>query len=246
MYKTYQEEFVLRTCSCDFTGHWRPSAIMETMQEISGIHSDLIGCGRNTLLKNNIVWVLTRSEIHMDRYPRMGERIIAETFPTANRRWFFPRYYSFRNDQGEAFGCAATLWALLDIENRRMLPPGDVAKVLPDNSDLPLPMGLPATVDMVEGEEKIIRRLPSYFDLDVNQHVNNTRYADWACDALGIDLMREYCLETMLVNYDAEILPNQGIMLHASQNGLYYRVAGYHEDKLHFEVGGRLKKREDA
>ena len=242
--KTYQEDLLLRTCDCDFTGQWRPSAIMLTMQELSGAHSELLGCGRNALLKNNVVWVLTRSEVHMEKYPRIGDRVTAETFPTANRRWFFPRYYFFRDEQGGVLGYAATLWALLDVENRRMLPPGEVARVLPDNSDLPLPMGLPATVDMVDAEEMILRRLPAYCDLDVNQHVNNTRYVDWACDALGIDVMRQYCMETLLVNYDKEIKPDQGIMLHVSRNDLSFRVAGYHGDQLHFELGGKLKARE--
>lgn len=243
MYKTYQEEFVLRTCDCDFMGAWRPSAIMQTMQELSGTHSDLLGCGRNTLIQNNIVWVLSRCEIHMDKYPKMGDRITAETFPTANRRWFFPRYYFFRDEGGQVLGCAATLWALLDIASRRMLPPGEVAKVLPDNSDLPVPIGLPATVDMVEGEEKLSWRKPVYFDLDVNQHVNNTRYADWACDALGVEMMQKYCMETIIVNYDAEVRPDQEMTLHTAVSGLNYRVAGYHEEKLHFELGGKLKER---
>jgi len=104
-------------------------------------------------------------------------------------------------------------------------------------------MGLPATVDAVDGTEEILHHLPRYTDLDVNQHVNNTRYADWACDALGIDTMRECCLESMIINYNAEILPNQEITLHANKNGLSYRVAGYHEDKLHFELGGKLMPR---
>ena len=73
--------------------------------------------------------------------------------------------------------------------------------------------------------------------------MNNARYADWACDALGIDVMREYCLETMLVNYDAEVRPEQEIALHVTRDGLNYRVAGYHNDKLHFELGGKLRKR---
>ena len=244
MYKTYQEEFVLRSCDCDFMGTWRPSAIMQTMQEISGTHSELLGCGRNALIQHNMVWVLTRAEIHMDRYPKIGDRITAETFPTANRRWFFPRYYFFRDERGEALGYAATLWALMDINDRRMLPPGDVARVLPDNSDLPLPMGLPATVDTVNGEENVMRRVPMYFDLDVNQHVNNTRYADWACDALGVDVMRKYCLETLLVNLSAEVRPDQTIMLHTAVSENQFRVAGYHEDKMHFELGGKLRERE--
>lgn len=243
MNKTYQEEFILRTSNCDFTGAWRPSAIMETMQEIAGAHSELLGCGRNALLRQNTVWVLNRSEIHMERYPKVGDRIIAETFPTALRRWFFPRYYFFRDENGGLLGYAATLWVLLDIENRRMLPPGNVGKTLPDNSDLPLPMGLPATVELVPGTERVIERKPVYFDLDVNQHVNNTRYADWACDALGIDVMKKYCMETMLVNFDAEILPDQQMSLHVTMDGLRFRVAGYHQEKLHFEVGGSLKER---
>lgn len=242
--KTYEQELLIRTCDCDFTGSWRPSAIMEAMQELSGIHSELIGCGRNTLLTRNIVWVLNRSEIHMQRYPRIGDRVMAQTFPVATRRWFFPRYFFFRDEKGEVLGYAATLWALMDLGSRCLLPPKEIGTVLPDNSDLPLPMGLPATVDTVAGEERILRRVPGYFDLDVNQHVNNTRYADWACDALGIDVMRAYCPESMLINFDAEIMPDQAIMLHVSQNGLDYRVAGYHEDKLHFEVGGKLRRRE--
>lgn len=244
MYKTYQEEFVLRTCDCDFMGAWRPSAIMQTMQELAGIHSELLGCGRNALIEKNVVWVLSRCEIHMDRYPKIGDRITAETFPTVNRRWFFPRYYFFRDERGDSLGYAATLWVLMDLNDRRMLPPGDVALLMPDNADLPLPMGLPATVDTVNGEENVMRRVPMYFDLDVNQHVNNTRYADWACDALGVDVMRKYCLETLLVNYSAEVRPDQTIMLHTAVSENQFRVAGYHEDKMHFELGGKLRERE--
>ena len=241
--KKYQEEFVLRTCDCDFTGFWRPSAVMQTMQELAGAHSELLGCGRSALIQNNIVWVLNRSEIHMERYPRMGERITAETFPTPLRRGFFPRYLFFRDEQGDTLGYAATLWVLLDIENRRMVPPGSVAGLIPDNSDLPVPMGLPAPVDLVPGVERVMNRVPAYFDLDVNLHVNNTRYADWACDALGVDVMRDYCLETLRVTYDAEVRPDQEITLRVVQDGVNYRVAGYHGDKMHFELGGVLRRR---
>lgn len=243
MAKTYQEEFRLRTVDCDLTGEWRPSAIMQTMQELAGIHSELLGCGRNALIQQNIVWVLARCEIHMDRYPKVGEHVTAETYPTATRRWFFPRYYVFRDGDGNSLGCAATLWVLLDLDSRRMLPPASLNRILPDNADLPVPIGLPATVDEVPGEEKTAWRKPQYFDIDMNGHVNNTRYVDWACDVLGVDAMQKYCLETIIVNYDAEVLPGQEITLRAFQNGLQYRVAGYREDKLHFEIGGKLRER---
>lgn len=243
MLKTYQEDLILRTCHCDFQGTWRPSAILEAMQEAAGAHTHLLGCGRDVLIKRNTAWVLSRSEIHMEEYPRILDRVTVETIPMPNRRWFFPRYFLFKNEEGRILGHAGTLWALLDIQTRKMLPPGEVAHLIPDNSDLSVPMGLPATVDAVSGEEQLISRTPFYTDLDVNQHVNNTRYADWACDALGIDTMRDYCLESLLINYHAEILPRQEIALRVTRNGLNYHVAGYEGDKMHFELGGRLMPR---
>lgn len=241
--KTYRETWVLRTCDCDFTGFWRPGAILTAMQEAAGMHSQLLGCGRDALLKDRIVWVLSRSEVRMAAYPQPGDTVTVETFPMPLRRWFFPRYFVFRNGQGEQIGCAGTLWVLLNLDDRKMAPPGSVAAAIPDNSDLTPPMGLPGTVDEVPGEERTLLRTPQYFDLDVNQHVNNTRYADWACDALGVEVMRAYCLDTLRINFAAEVRPDQEITLRVSRDGLLYRVAGYREDRMHFEVGGTLRKR---
>jgi len=243
MMKTHRESFILRTCNCDFMGTWRPSAILETMQEAAGAHSELLGCGRDALLQHNTVWVLSRSEVQMLRYPHVMETIHVETFPMPNRRWFFPRYFYFRDGKGELLGYAGTLWVLLDVNTRKMLPPGDVAARIPDNSDLTAPMGLPAMVTPLDGEMQISTRFPRYTDLDVNQHVNNTRYADWACDALGIETMREHCLQSLIVNYSAEVLPHQEMALHTCRKGNAFQVSGYHDGKLHFELGGKLQKR---
>jgi acyl-ACP thioesterase len=194
MLNTYDETFVLRPRDCDLNEKWRPSAILETMQDAAGAHCELLGCGREKLIKRNIVWVLTRCELHMDRYPKCGETITVHTFPTPNRICFFPRYYIFTDQRGEMVGKAGTLWLLLDLETRRMLPPGDIGKLIPDNKDLSVPMNLPATVGKLQGEEFVSTYRPVYTDLDVNGHVNNTRYADWLCNTLGIDLMTEYLL----------------------------------------------------
>ena len=45
-----------------------------------------------------------------------------------------------------------------------------------------------------------------YSDTDVNGHVNNARYADWLCDALGLETMREYRVKTMRLSYAAETM----------------------------------------
>ena len=243
MMKSYQENILLRTRDCDVNGQWRPSALLEEMQEISGTHCALLGCGRDDLLKRGVVWILARSEVQMDRYPNLGETVTVQTFHKPVRLRFFPRYYIFKDAAGEVIGKAGTLWLLMDIHTRQTIPAGDIAALLPDNSDLAAPMALPATVGQLQGEERVIPYAPVYTDLDVNGHVNNTRYADWLCNALGIDQMRQNCLHSLIMNYNAEVLPDQEVELRLTRQGMAFHMAAYHGEKLAFEAGGQLKER---
>ena len=241
MMKTYTETFTLLSRDCDVKGTWRLSAILEAMQESAGAHSLLLGCGREELLKRNIVWVLSRSELHMDRYPRAGEKITLHTFPMPNRICFFPRYYIFTDERGEMLGKAGTLWLLFDTETRKMLPPGDIARLIPDNRDLTVPMNLPATVGNLQGEEFVSGHMPVYTDLDVNGHVNNTRYADWLCNTLGIEMMTANEPESVIFNYNHEILPGQQVTLRRILHDRQYRLTGFVNDSIAFEIGGVLR-----
>lgn len=244
MQKTYRDELLLRTCHCDMQGRWRPSAILEAMQEAAGTHAELLGCGRSHLLADNVVWVISRIELHMDRYPGIGERVTVETFPMPCRRCFFPRYFVFRDAEGSPLGCAGTLWVLLDLTTRHMAAPQAVAARIPDNSDLVPPLPLPHAVPRTEGAVQTLLRRAAYTDLDVNAHVNNARYADWLTDALGTSVMRQYCLKTLNINYAAEVLPDAEVEMQLIRNGLAYHLAGNCDGRRHFEIGGELMARD--
>ena len=241
--KTYCEKTLLLSRDCDLGGLWKPSAILTAMQETAGMHSHILGCGRETLVQKGVVWVLTRCEVQMEKEARMGSRLSIETFPMPLRRWFFPRYFVFRDDAGAQVGAAGTLWVLFDLEKRYMVAPGDVAGAIPDNSDLTPPLGVPGPVPRLTGETAASARTPVYSELDVNGHVNNARYADWLCDALGLEVMREYRVKTMRLSYAAEIRPGQAMELRLTRDGLAYHLTGAHEGKTHFEIGGELEKR---
>lgn len=241
--KIYREKFTLRSANCDSEGAWRPGAILSTLQDAAGAHADVLGCGRSMIVENNIVWVLTRIELQMRRYPKSGETIEIETFPMPNRRWFFPRCIILRDADGNELGAAVSLWVLMDMNTRRMAAPGAVADRLPDNSDLVAPISMPGSPARLEGDCSLLTRLPAYTDLDVNGHVNNARYVDWLCDALGIPAMRENCLRSLRISFAAEVLPDQKMELSLTRDGEKFYLSGSHEGKLHFEISGELEKR---
>ncbi len=243
MLKVYKQEMRIPSAQTDLSGQWRPSAILETMQDMAGAHAELLGVGRSMLIQHNTVWVLTRVEVEMDRYPASGELISIETFPMPCRRVFFPRYFIFRDAAGNEIGRAGSLWVLLDFTTRRMSPGREIAALMPDNSDLIAPLGLPGPVTEVSGviEEETI--LPRYTDIDVNQHVNNTKYLDWCCNALGIEAMKESCLSHIVINYDAEVLPGQEVRAQLRRLGDDFSYCGFVDGTRHFDVGGTMRRR---
>ena len=241
MFKTYSQEFRIASYQTDLTARIKPSAILEIMQEMAGAHAELLGVGRTRLLPMNLAWVLTRVEVRMERYPLSGESISVETFPMPNRRVFFPRYFIFRDAAGNQIGCAGSLWVVLDVTTRKMGNPTEIAAMMPDNHDLTAPMGMPATVEEIPGESMPANRIPVYTDLDVNGHVNNTRYLDWCCNALGIDVMREHAMKTFCVNYNQEILPGQEVRTVLHRDGSHFSFSGFEGDVRHFDVGGTLE-----
>ena len=241
MLKTYSQKFRIASYQTDLSARMKPSAILEIMQEMAGAHAEMLDVGRARLLPMNLAWVLTRVEVRMERYPVSGEIITVETFPMPNRRVFFPRYFIFKDADGRQIGCAGTLWVVLDITTRKMGNPAEIAAMMPDNRDLTAPMGMPATVEEISGESTEAFRLPVYTDLDVNGHVNNTRYLDWCCNALGIDMMRSHAMTCFCVNYNQEILPGQEVrtVLHHSDGR--FSFSGFEGELRHFDVGGTLE-----
>ena len=77
-----------------------------------------------------------------------------------------------------------------------------------------------------------------YSDTDVNGHVNNTRYADFACDAVEMeDLAPDRFLAEMQIGYLAECLPGETLLLQVGEQGDRRYVRGVDkEEKPRFEA----------
>ncbi len=243
MQKSYIETSELRTCQCDLSGEWRPSAILETLQETATTHSNMLGVGRADTLRAGLVWVLSRLRVEMKRLPVIGESVSVETWPTPQRHLFFPRASVIRGPQGEEIGAAMSLWVLMDVETRRIAGNADIAARMPDNTDRPMPLGMPATIRMPEGgaERSVIE--PQYADLDLNGHVNNTKYLDWCCNALGIDALRRGRLLRFGVSYEAEIRPGSRVETSLARRDGAFTFCGELEGRRSFAVAGELAPR---
>ncbi len=241
--KSYREERTLKTRDCDMTAAWRPSAVLEAMQETAEVHSCMLGAGWKALRNLNLAWVITRLEMEMDRYPAVGERVSVETWHRPVRRWFFPRYFMIRDSRDREIGRAASLWVLLDLRTRQMARPDQVAALMPDNTDLPAPLGLPAPVTEVSGTLQVGSYTPLYTDMDANGHVNNCRYADWACNALGLQALTDWELSRFQISFNSEVRPGEALRTELKRLDDRFSFCCLDGEKRCVEVGGSLRPR---
>lgn len=211
----YTTELPIKISDCDAFGRWRPANMLTASQELAEVHAASFGLARADLLSADICWIIYRQAARMHAYPTYNETVVATTWPGAVEGPIFPRYYRFTRPDGSPVCDMVSGWILMGVSTRRPLRPSVLPRPIPQNDrepHIPLPSML-----RIEGAEHIGSRAVCYSDLDVNGHMNNTRYIDWICDALGTEALRERGLTNWQINYIAEARPDEMLDLYAKK-----------------------------
>ncbi len=200
----YKEAFKIRSYELDAGGRASIQSICNYLQEIASIHAAKLGFSVTDLFKRNLTWVLSRLHVQMEKYPQWGDTITIETWPSTMTRMFSLREFIIRNAQDEIIGKATTSWMLLDIvvkkaieipEFIRSIRTWDANRAVEDTfNKLPAPKETPF-------QKSFNVRLS---DLDINQHVNNVIYIEWAIEAIPIDYLRDYFIAGLEISFRAE------------------------------------------
>lgn len=238
----YTERKNLSYNELDFKGRWKPDNIFLTMQEAAGIHAERLGVGYGALRQKGIGWVLIRTSLKMDKYPDVHTTVTVTTWPEPEKRMLFPRFFMFQDGSGNLLGTASTLWALMDIENRTLVVPAAKGITVQTPTEPPLKLELPGKVRMPEGEISESTICPKYSDLDINNHVNNSKYIDWFTDQIPLELHARGFLSEISVSYSREIRSGETVKLAFSRNGDQFRLAGKEDDQVCFMVNATWKE----
>ena len=206
----------------DCFGRCKPASHLRFAQDAAEEHCLHLGTDWDSMAKKNYFWAVIRQRIQITRLPKTGETVTVKTWPMPTKV-AYPRATEGFDAEGNSLFKVISLWVIMDMESRSMILPGksgvDVAGTS-FGTELKAPAGLPA------GEvERESFRTVSFSDLDVNGHMNNTRYLDWLCDLLPAAFHKEHPLKAATICYISEAL--EGQQLHMGWSGdLLLRVDG--------------------
>jgi len=234
----YEYKTNIDTRDVDGRSCCRPSALLGYLQEAATLAAEHRGFGREVLLeKHGAFWMLARMWYRLDRPLQWGEELTIHTWHRGGKGASMYRDFDLYVE-GKPVGQAVSLWVLVRLEDRKMLRLSQIPELEGTsggerNKDIQL-----SKLRMPEGMSLAERRMMHYSDTDINAHVNNTRYADFACDAIRADLLPEgVFVAGMQLGYHAECRPGEVIDLYTARQEQGCFVHGIDETgKSRFDV----------
>ena len=215
--------FPVTALHADCFGRAKPSSLLRFAQDAAESHCHLLGTDWDTMAKKNYFWAVIRQRMEITRLPNTGETVTVKTWPMPTTRVAYPRATEGFDEAGNSLFKVISLWVIMDMDSRAMVLPGksgvDVAGTS-FGTELKAPGGLSSG-----GGSCHTQRPVSFCDLDVNGHMNNTRYLDWLCDLRPAAFHKEHPLKAVTICYMNEAREGQQLQL-AWTEGDVLRVDG--------------------
>jgi medium-chain acyl-[acyl-carrier-protein] hydrolase len=179
----YNETFELPTANQDDSELARLLALLDAMQEAAGRHAAKLGVGVRDLHAKGLTWVLARMHVQVSFVPPAGQTVHIVTWPSGRHRLFAVREFQLTDKAGGEILRATSAWALMNMETRR---PSRLDPHLPVFTRHPGRMVADDFTPLPPVEKSLgqacFRAVAA--DIDINDHVNNTVYLDWALRAV--------------------------------------------------------------
>ncbi len=164
--------------------------ILELLESIACFHSDTVNFGINNIKDIGFTWMLLHWKVKVLKRVRYGDTITVKTWAGYANRFYTLRDFEIFDKNNELICIASSKWALIDINNKSISKiteniigryKAESKSVFNENDISKIKVSeLPTTPCF---DFKVLRR-----DIDVNEHMHNIYYLDYALEALPEDV----------------------------------------------------------
>ena len=216
---TYQMKMKIPFDMADMNGHIKlPDVILLSLQ-VSGMQSIELGVSDKAILEDyNLVWIITDYDIEVVRLPRFAEEITIETEALSYNRLFCYRRFTIYDETGQELIHMMATFVLMDRDSRKVhaVEP-EIVSPYQSDFDKKLIRG-PKYANLEEPVSKDYH--VRFYDLDMNGHVNNSKYLDWIFEVMGADFLTQYIPNKINLKYVKEVRPGGVITSAVERSGL--------------------------
>lgn len=230
-YPKHHTRITLAGKDVDLDGQLSVRSLSQMISDVASEHTPKLGVDRDTMGQIGLTWMLHSIHIRIDRWPRLGDTIEVDTYPSGMDSLFALRCYNIFDVDGNKLIDISSRWMLIDIAKRRPVRP--IARLIEVNRGLQLPIDMPqgtlSSKDVPYELKELTTIIPTEKDIDFNGHVTQAMYIHWLVNTLGAEFVSKHTLCEAEVIYQHEIMVNTRVSLLIKIGGCGDCVVVYHK-----------------
>ena len=209
----YSKKFEIYCYDVNKDGYVTPTKILNYLNETSICHTNYLGFGFKKLIEQDLAWILNRWKVEINKYPRYNEFITIETWASGLNKFYGTREFRILDQNNIEIGRASSVWILINISKKRPVRiPSYIYEKCKIQED-----GQSQLTDFYDFEDDINIKSSIDFhvrksDIDLNNHVNNTKYLSWILEIVPDEIVTNYILNEFEIVYKKEITYGKTIL----------------------------------
>lgn len=205
---TYRETYRIPFELVDVNGNLRLHDFLAELLQISGRHSAGLGRSDTHVYDTyGCVWIVTDYEFTIISLPKINQTIQIKTEAVSYNKLICHRKFEIYDQADQLLLEIDAYFALMNFDQRKLVAvPDDL--IGPYLSEKVKKIQRYTNYGSLE-EPQVLSYPVRYFDLDINGHVNNSKYLEWVYESLGYNFLREHVPTKIHLKYVRELGPNK-------------------------------------
>ncbi|MGN1326517.1 MAG: acyl-[acyl-carrier-protein] thioesterase [Clostridia bacterium] len=209
----YEYKYIIGLNDVNKSNKIKNKAILKVLENGGGMHSEAVGYGLNEMEKTHISWILLGWKVKVIYRPNYNEEITIKTWGRNFSRVSTYRDFEVYDEKGKLCIIATSKWAAIDIKE------GKLKELTPEIIE---PYQCEERAVFQDGnieklkEPKEIQTKTEYVatrrDIDINNHVHNLYYLDFAYEALPEEVYRAEECNNIEIMYKKQVQLNDHII----------------------------------
>jgi acyl-ACP thioesterase len=214
----YEESKLVNAYDVDLNNKLKLNSLFNYLQETASNQADKLNLGFNDLIVQDLGWVLSWAKVEISSFPGFGETIRVKTWPKCRYKLFSMRDFIVTGDKDNTFFKVSTAWLMINVKTKRITDIRNLIQQIYYRPDQIALNDFPEKLINSKERNVLFTKKIRYTDLDINQHVNNTKYIELVLDSFSPEYHKSHNLQSLTISFNSESFYDDELEIRSSSD----------------------------
>lgn len=199
----FTETFKIYANEVDASASLKITSLLDLLQNTAWSHYTEFEKKYGKILSDNLIWVITKLKIKIEKIPVWNEIIKITTWAPFTEKFFAYRNFEIKDIDDNVIGKSSFSWVIIDIKSKKPVLPENFIKTW-HFYKTDLFFNLRGKIENIKEPDFKKTLNVSYSDIDVNNHTNNVKYIQWILDSIDYEILLKNEIKELEANFISE------------------------------------------